>query len=107
MKGQTLDYQDVHVMPKKMRESMKNVGAQLSETSRRLSISQKALSSTESTDWQLEQQVDRLLPQSTIEVAQDATKSEQWDTSSDSEESGNESLEVDVLQVIINNTIYE
>ena len=99
-----------------MRQSLRDLSVDTtSEATRRLSISQQQLPSTaqapkksggQQVDRLLEQQVEKLLPQSTLDVVQDLEQRMSFDAISDSDDSNDlenskeeKPWEVDVLQV--------
>lgn len=114
--GPTQDSKDPHSVPESMRQSLRDLSVDTtSEATRRLSISQQQLPSTaqapkksggQQVDRLLEQQVEKLLPQSTLDVVQDLKQRMSFDAISDSDDSDDlenskeeKPWEVDVLQV--------
>ena len=111
--GPTQDSKDLHSVPESMRQSLKGMSTDVTpEAGRRFSISQQQLPSTaqaagqsgeSQADRLLEQQVEKLLPKSTLDVVQDVKKRLSFDSISDSDDSEilkeEKPWEVDVLQV--------
>lgn len=113
MVGPTQDSKDLRGVPESMRQSLRGMSMDITpEAVRRLSISQQQLPSTAQAAGQsgepqadrlLEQQVQMLLPKSTMDVVQNVKQKQPPDAISDSEDSEDlkeeKPWEVDVLQV--------